>query len=1068
MELSGIEELVVTNDALKYAKIIAAPIENEFQRKRAYASIVALDAFADYLVTKDITVSITKNLFKIAPVNEEFEISDVYYNGWKLDIRLVINDEFISIPKSHYKFDILPDFYVAIKVDKNLENAALVGFIDAKNVNKALSKDNYYLLNTKNLSSIEELITKLQTQNEISDDLTDHSEFDGLYLSYLDNSISDVDKKSFIKHISTCSQCRSDFVEFYDFEAIVRNSALCPEIFEDHTLSIVGGKAVELPKYAGKEEFIPISDSDELLTSKSEEEHEDDILGTLFDNSTDNLLTEHSEKDYAKNFRDSENLESPFGKSEQQNGGEELSTGRDTGLDNLSAGVMAAGALGAGAMIAGAVSASASASAAAASVEAVSNIVGAGLDIASSSAELLNNIPLGVSSLAENKIDDKISNFSLLDELPEQDKDEVDLTLFDKEATDFGVEIKEDSLEISDAMVSFDSFLEEPSENIKEIISEEIEDFEDMTLLETSDDIFEDEFVDLLEETKDEVLVLDSDELMEFNQADETMIETEPEEVSFIGSNHAGLLLDTDEQDENNEIETYLDNEISNESDLSDNSSEEDSFLSFLQTDEEENIGDDFTILTDENEGTQVFDEGPIPVNASLYDEFGNDLSEADAEPDKTLGLLDSDDNIIETYSEEQTIETLTDDDDDFMSFLNKDNTVVQDEEDFSSDLGERVITEDDHHDEFVNFISEGNEMKEGEDEGEIAFLDNEIQLSYSSEEEEASDIEKVGSDIQLVQSLDEEDDEVQFLEAQDENEEESSGGGLLMSDPQEDEEIKPEDEGMFISNTQKDDSKEKQELELLYKNKSNGDENDTEVDEQIDYIVNQGAGSSLFQDKKMIIVASCFVGLLVLGTVFGINAHNNKIKADKENAELANQQLQEQAGEINQDMNSLTPIPMGDATTEENLAKSPTANVPRDMNKAMTNVFEENPSTVAVTKISWEVSQNIAQNELFAKYLQIAGKNLQLNLKNDLINATEFAYNDKIKVQIIVGKDNNIKKLEVLSTSGSQQIDEIVLQSIKETLKYINVPQLPDSAMPGQHNLAKDNEYNLKLLINF
>lgn len=1023
MELFESEELIVTNDALKYAKIIAAPIENEFQRKRAFASIIALDAFADYLVTKDINVSITKNLFKIAPINEEFEISDVYYNGWKLDVRLVVNDEFISIPKSHFKFDILPDIYVAIKVDKNLENAELIGFIESKNVNQAVSKDNYYVLKTENLSSVEELITKLQTQNETPDNLTDHSGFDGLYLSYLDNSINNIDKKTFIKHISTCSQCRSDFVEFYDFEAIVKNSALCPEIFEDHTLSFIGGKAVEQSKYAGKEEYIPINDSDEPNKSKIEEDSDDDILGALFENSTDNLLVDHSNK------------------------------------DNLSAGVIAAGALGAGAMITGAVSASASTSIVAGSVDAASVIVDAGLELASSSVELLNNISSSDLSSATDKLDDKISNFSLLDEIPEQVAGENDLTLLDDQEADFGIEAKKDGSEAIDDISDFDSFMEDPSTNIEELVSEESENSED---IEPIGAIFEDEPVDLLEDEKDETMVLDSDELIEFDQLSETVLETEEE--SFIDIEDPELSSNIEDQDGSDDVEAYSDVEISDENVMSDKSLTEDSFLSFLQTEEEENIVEnDFTILSDEGEEPQVFDEGPVAVSGSLYDEFGNDLSEGDIVSDETLELMAS-----ETDTE-QTAGTLIDDDDDFMSFLKRDNVDVQDKEnDLTSDLEEGNITENENIDEFINFISEGNEMKEVEEEDEMNSLENEIQLSYSSEEDEESDLEKIDSEVQFVQSLDEEEEDVQFLRSQDENEEEPSDEGLLISTPQENEETQAEDEGMFISNTQKDNSKEKQELEFLYKNKPNNSENDTDVDEQIDYIVNQETGSSIFQDKKMVIVASCFVGLLVLGTVFGINAHNNKIKADKENAELANQQLQEQTGEINQDMNSLTPISMGGGTTEENLAKSSTANVPRDMNKAMTNVFEENPSTVAVTKISWEVSQSIAQNELFAKYLQIAGKNLQLNLKNDLINATEFAYNDKIKVLIIIGKDNNIKKIEVLSTSGSEQVDEIVLQSIKETLKYINVPQLPDSTMPGQHNLAKDNEYNLKLLINF
>lgn len=160
-------------------------------------------------------------------------------------------------------------------------------------------------------------------------------------------------------------------------------------------------------------------------------------------------------------------------------------------------------------------------------------------------------------------------------------------------------------------------------------------------------------------------------------------------------------------------------------------------------------------------------------------------------------------------------------------------------------------------------------------------------------------------------------------------------------------------------------------------------------------------------------------------------------------------------------------PVDSDDNSSDSNslfdFANKPTepeaeAPVPQDINKSMTNVFSEKPTVLTITKISWNVNDKLAQNDAFKNYLQVAGKNLQMNLQNDLVNTTEFAYNNKIQLNFQITKDNEIKNLQVLDSSGSEQIDNVVLRSIKETLKYINAPNLKDIK----------GDYNLSLIINF
>ena len=131
---------------------------------------------------------------------------------------------------------------------------------------------------------------------------------------------------------------------------------------------------------------------------------------------------------------------------------------------------------------------------------------------------------------------------------------------------------------------------------------------------------------------------------------------------------------------------------------------------------------------------------------------------------------------------------------------------------------------------------------------------------------------------------------------------------------------------------------------------------------------------------------------------------------------------------------------------------------VSQDINKSMTNSFSDKPAAITITKLSWQVSEKLAADASVKEYLQTAGKNIQMNLQNDLANSADINFNNVIKVSFEIAPDNTMKGMQVLESSGSDQIDDIVLRSIKNTLKYISVPKLKDFK----------SDYFLTLIINF
>ena len=93
------------------------------------------------------------------------------------------------------------------------------------------------------------------------------------------------------------------------------------------------------------------------------------------------------------------------------------------------------------------------------------------------------------------------------------------------------------------------------------------------------------------------------------------------------------------------------------------------------------------------------------------------------------------------------------------------------------------------------------------------------------------------------------------------------------------------------------------------------------------------------------------------------------------------------------------------------------------------------------VRKLTWEVPDYISYNAQFKQYFQAAGKSLKLSLTSDLLLATDYAYSNEIKVSITFDKDGTFKNAQIITSSGSTQIDSIVLQTVNQTLKVLKAP---------------------------
>lgn len=118
---------------------------------------------------------------------------------------------------------------------------------------------------------------------------------------------------------------------------------------------------------------------------------------------------------------------------------------------------------------------------------------------------------------------------------------------------------------------------------------------------------------------------------------------------------------------------------------------------------------------------------------------------------------------------------------------------------------------------------------------------------------------------------------------------------------------------------------------------------------------------------------------------------------------------------------------------------------------------IKQNQGYATVTGVSWEVSTSI-NKENQKKFLQQMGKNIRLNLQNDLLLSSEAIINSKVQFEIIYYKDGTIESIETLKSSGSAAVDDVIRKSVEETLKYARPPK--DSFVGRRNSLILNIQF--------
>lgn len=185
---------------------------------------------------------------------------------------------------------------------------------------------------------------------------------------------------------------------------------------------------------------------------------------------------------------------------------------------------------------------------------------------------------------------------------------------------------------------------------------------------------------------------------------------------------------------------------------------------------------------------------------------------------------------------------------------------------------------------------------------------------------------------------------------------------------------------------------------------------------------------------KAMLIASTLIVALAGLLVYASINKSNNLV-AEKTNTNILENNLPKLDEQKVPEENMILPSESKPKENLESTAKKATQNI----NKKNAPLLDA--PYLDVKKLSWSVPDYVSYNDDFRKYLQTAGRSLKLSLSSDLLLATEYAYSDQVQVNVVLSKEGVIQDAKILQSSGSSQIDKIVLRTVNDTLKVVKAP---------------------------
>lgn len=1120
--MAGQETLIYIDEKdVINASITAKNFAKEETKNRAYYNSLGALLVKKFLASENVDVTNLYNIHNIHKILEEMDISDIMLNNIHIDVRVVFNENFIFIPKSHFNYEILPDIYLVLLMSNDKKYMKFLGFFEPKLINKNNQNADFYFIEKEKLTpatNLKEFISKFEgnTAQELETNIIERA--DMMMLSMVDHDITEEDKKELLKNLCKSAQLRDRFIEFENFELLAFGAQNSPDV------QIPVESTPRTLDFAASATAIALQ---EFNNANSDPFAEKDINSGFANMDKDlpelapeaEALTRGFESDLAEEIPEIEDFTEI---EEVENTLETIDTTETTDIQE--------------------------------EIELESNEV----EVEESQPEIedatteiedftiAEEEPLtetfeeenttSEEDLQLNEVFDQTFNNEDSAEIPELEVAETQETVVDEiqqpelatETVNFNdfetVEINSsENTEFETETVAINELEEvdtfKPS-NTEEVQTEtfDINSFETVEVAQSvnHDAIQETVSIDDLsiENSEQKTNTFEEPEL-ELQSFDNLDVEEHPtmevkEDLKPIEDKQTEETVDLDvlldkEEDPFSQMKQGLltevfNKEFSSEDIIEEATNNEDDKLKSLGVFDEIEATPTENVTTEEVVANEDSDRIILPEEVMISDE--------DKELDAMLGFEDFETTNEETQPEETALQPEEVE-------QKPEETVPEIELSNLDDFGtiESIVPETESQE-----ITEEKEPKAEDTTETIADLDlgvNDIGkacLIGGVPYEEGEDISTGELISQIDDLLSSEENSTENAETEDSTQAEIETPGIEASEEIELEGIKipeeiqdaddidsPEIKSLVEKDKTAQQGDDDDKLEVLFSSTlAKDDDNKIEdemlsedEDEDEEYEEIEEEETSEGNKKGLIIAGVALVALLAASAGGFIWWKNNNELADlmspnpieNDTTNLPNEDL---AANVPDDSNLIadkapaqkpanpapatqkpaaaTPAP---AKPAEKVAQKPPTPAKTAQAKQPAKTAAAATSKPAITgkpieytsvrSLSWEVPDYLSYSDGVKRYLQVAGKSIKLTLSSDLLLATEYAYSNQIKVALLVKKDGTVENAQIVKSSGSNEINEIVLRTVKDTLKVVK---------PASGEIPTDN-FKLGLIIN-
>ena len=228
--------------------------------------------------------------------------------------------------------------------------------------------------------------------------------------------------------------------------------------------------------------------------------------------------------------------------------------------------------------------------------------------------------------------------------------------------------------------------------------------------------------------------------------------------------------------------------------------------------------------------------------------------------------------------------------------------------------------------------------------------------------------------------------------------------------------------------------------------------------DESLGYIDENQQKTSSFPHQKTMVVAA-LAGLLITGALmFGkkepassnmLAVQENLQKADSDEApDIVSENIDYSGnGMATGDGNELKVL--GASAEGDDLPSLPDSRtthtgpqkISSNIDEALSSAYIQTADNAKVTRVSWEVPSVLASESSFQSYFNTTGQAIKDNLSQDLMTISNVITHNMVKLSLIIDEKGEVVESDVTFSTGSQVVDNLVLNTVSNTIKNSKIP---------------------------